>query len=71
MSLNTTTQNHGCRKRKIAQARIKSYDLKQMCFNMNDENAIALKYFDLRPNAAWHFRKVNSCLRMAKQGQNM
>jgi hypothetical protein len=51
MSLNRTTQKHGCCKRKIGQGRIKSYVVKQMYFSMNDENAIALKYFDLRSRA--------------------
>jgi hypothetical protein len=59
-------KKHGRRKRKIARERTKSYVLKQMYFSVNDENAIALKYFDLRTSAVWPFRKVNSCLRMAK-----
>jgi hypothetical protein len=50
----------------MARKRIKSDVLKQMYFSVNDENATALKYFDLRTGAAWLFRKVNSCLRMAK-----
>jgi hypothetical protein len=64
--LNKTAQNHGHHKRKIVQERIMSYVLKQMYISVNDENAIALKYFDLRTSAVWRFRKVNSCLRMAK-----
>jgi hypothetical protein len=50
---------------------IKSYVLKQMHFSVNDKNAIALKYFDLRTSAVQQFRKVNGCLKMAKQGRNM
>jgi hypothetical protein len=46
--LNKTTQKHRHRKRKIAQKRIKSYVLNQMYFSVNDENAIALKYSDIR-----------------------
>jgi hypothetical protein len=66
-----TTQKHGHRKRKTAREMIKSYVLKQMYFNVNDENSTAWKYFDFRTSAAWLFRKVNSCLRMAKYGRNM
>jgi hypothetical protein len=67
MGLNKTTQKHERRKRKTARERIKSYVLKQMYFSVNDKNAtIALNYFDLRTSALWRFRKVNSCLRMAK-----
>jgi hypothetical protein len=49
---------------------------KELCsrinvLSVNDENAIALKYFDLRTRAVWQFRKVNSCLRIAKSGRNM
>jgi hypothetical protein len=40
---------------------------KELCyFCVNDRNAVALKYFDLRTSAVWWFQKVNSCLRMAK-----
>jgi hypothetical protein len=53
IGLNKTTQKHGRRKRKTARERIKSYVLKQMYFSVNDGNAIALKYFDLRTCAVW------------------
>jgi hypothetical protein len=51
IGLNKTTQKHRCCKRKTAREKIKCFDLKQMYFSMNDENAIALKYFDLRTSA--------------------
>jgi hypothetical protein len=44
IGLNKTTQKHGRRKRKIPRKRIKIYVLKQMYFNVNNENAIAMKY---------------------------
>jgi hypothetical protein len=66
IGLNKTIQNHRRRKRKMTWERIKGSVLKQMYFSVNDENARALKYFGLRTSAVWRFRKVNSCLRMAK-----
>jgi hypothetical protein len=32
-----------------------TYVLKQMSFSVNDENAIALKYFDFRTSPVWQF----------------
>jgi hypothetical protein len=64
-SPNKTTQKHGRRKRKIARERIKNYVLIKMYFRVNDENTVALKYFDLRTSAVWRFQKGSSCLRMA------
>jgi hypothetical protein len=44
---------------------------KELCsqanvLSVNNENAIALKYFDFKTSAVWWFLKVNSCLRLAK-----
>jgi hypothetical protein len=44
-------RKHKRYKKKVAQVKIKSGVLKQMCFNVNDENPIALEYFNLRTNA--------------------
>jgi hypothetical protein len=44
IGLHKTTQKHASRKRKMARKRITSYGLKQMHFNVNNDNAIALKY---------------------------
>jgi hypothetical protein len=59
----TTTTKHGRRKRKRGREWIKSYILKLMYFSVNEENAIAFKYF---ASVVWLFRKVGECLRMAK-----
>jgi hypothetical protein len=37
--------------KKVAQENIKSDVLKQRYFNVNEENAIILEYFNLRTNA--------------------
>jgi hypothetical protein len=66
IGLNKTTQKHGRRKRKIEREKIKSYVLKQMYFSVIDENAIALKYFDLRTSSVWRFRKSE---RLPEDGQ--
>jgi co-chaperonin GroES (HSP10) len=71
IGLNKTTQKYGRRKRKTAQENIVMFSDKCTYLSMNDENAIALKYFELRTSAVWHFRRVNSCLRAAKKGRNM
>jgi hypothetical protein len=55
IGLNKTTQKHGCHKRDKAWEQIKSYVLKQMYFSVNNDNAIALKYSDLRASAMWQF----------------
>jgi hypothetical protein len=65
IGLNKTTQKHGRRKRKSA-GKDKELCPQKMYFSVNDGNAITLKYFDLRTSAVWRFRKVNSCLRVAK-----
>jgi hypothetical protein len=44
----------------------KGYVLKQMYFTATDENAVALKYFDLGTSAVRRFRNVKSCLSMDK-----
>jgi hypothetical protein len=46
--LNKTTQKHRRCKKKVVQEKIKSHVLKQMYFNVNDESAIILEYFNLR-----------------------
>jgi hypothetical protein len=51
IGINKATQKHRRRRKKTARERIKSYVLKQMYFSVNDENATALKYFDLRISA--------------------
>jgi hypothetical protein len=51
--------------KKIARERIKNYVYKQMYVSANNENAIALKYFNLSYSAVCRFRKVNSCLMTA------
>jgi hypothetical protein len=35
-------------------------------FSVNDENTIALKYFDLRTSAVWRFGNVNIRMRLAE-----
>jgi hypothetical protein len=50
LGLNKTTQKHGCCK-KVVQEEIESDVLKQIYFNVNDENAITLECFNLRTNA--------------------
>jgi hypothetical protein len=42
---------------KNKEATEKSCILKQTCSSVNDNNAVALKYFDLRTSAVWRFRK--------------
>jgi hypothetical protein len=59
-------RKHGRHKGMVAQERIKIYVPKQMYFKVNDENATAFKYFDLRTSAVWLFKKLNSRLRMVK-----
>jgi hypothetical protein len=50
IGLNETTQKHRRRERKIAQEKINNLVPKQMYFNVNDENAITLEYFNVRTN---------------------
>jgi hypothetical protein len=42
---------HGRRKKKRAQGKVKSYILKQLYYNVTDENIIICEYFNLRTNA--------------------
>jgi hypothetical protein len=58
--LNKTTQKTD------AQEQVKSEVLKQMYFNVNDENAITLKYFNSRTYAVYQFQQMNSFLRLVK-----
>jgi hypothetical protein len=51
IGLHKTTQKHGRRKTKVVQEKIKRDVLRQMYFNVNDENAVTLEYFNLRTNA--------------------
>jgi hypothetical protein len=54
IGLSKTIQiNTDATRAKRARERITSYILKQTYFSMNDGNAIALKYFDLRTCAVW------------------
>jgi hypothetical protein len=47
----TTQQKYESCKRKLRQGKIKSTALKQIYFNVNDENTITLEHFNLRSNA--------------------
>jgi hypothetical protein len=51
--------------------RRESFVLKQIYFNVNNDNALAHKYSDLESSAVKRFQKVNNCLKMAKYGRNM
>jgi hypothetical protein len=54
--------------------RRESLILKETNFSVNNDNAIAWKYIDLRSrrsSAVQKFQKANNCLKMAKQGRNM
>jgi hypothetical protein len=46
--------------------RRESFILKQTHFSVNNDNAIAWKYIDLRPCAVWQFQKSEQLL---KDGQ--
>jgi hypothetical protein len=59
-------QKHGHHKWKIAWEQGKSFILKQMCFSVNTDNEIALKYIDVRSSAVRQFQRVNNYLKMAK-----
>jgi hypothetical protein len=52
--------------KKVKQEQVQSEVLKQMHFDVNDENAITLEYFNSRSIAVDQFQQMNSCLRMAK-----
>jgi hypothetical protein len=43
--------------------RRENFVLKQMYFSVNNDNAVAWKYIDLRPSAVRRFQKVNNCLK--------
>jgi hypothetical protein len=44
----------------------REFILKQTRSSMNNDNAIAWKYIDLRSSAVQQFQKMNSYLKMAK-----
>jgi hypothetical protein len=64
--LNKTTQKPQMPQEEKSAGRDEELCSQTNVLSVNNENAIALKYFDLRTSAVWQFRKVNSCLRMAK-----
>jgi hypothetical protein len=45
---------------------VPTYRVHATLYQRTTKYALALKYFDLKTNAMWRFRKVNCCLRMAK-----
>jgi hypothetical protein len=66
IGLNKTTQKSQMLQKENSAGKDKELCSQTSILSVNNENAIALKYFYLRTSAVWQFQKVNSCLRMAK-----